>query len=101
MNKAARLLLGMIAGNIVGAALCAIATGLEKLLGNNNTGIWLVYPSLFFIPFTIGIVAAWIWKPLDLRIGPTILHATLCSLIVPMGAALVFHEGIICLLIGF
>lgn len=104
MNRTTRLILGMIVGNLAGAVLCGMAVVVANLIDGmlgKPVGPWLLYPGLFFGPFSVGLTAAWIWKPLDLRIGPTILNATWCSLIVPVGAALIFHEGIICLLISF
>jgi hypothetical protein len=104
MNRTVRLILGMIVGNIAGAVVCGmVAVVSDALAGFIGKPVppWTYYPGLFLVPFNVGVVAAWIWKPLDLRIGQTILNATWCSLIAPLGAALVFHEGYICLLIGF
>lgn len=104
MNRPTRLILGMIVGNLAGAVLCGMAAVVSNLIDGmlgKPVGPWLLYPGLFFGPFSVGLTAAWIWKPLDLRIGQTILQATFCSLIAPVGAALIFREGIICLLISF
>ena len=95
--KARRLLLGMLAGNAAGGLLVVLAFWLASL--SKKVGPWIGYPSLVLIPFTIGIIAAWVWKPLELRIGGTLLHSLSCVL-VGLGAAwLLMGEGIFCLLI--
>ena len=53
--KALRLLIGMIAGNVVGGLLCLIATMLAGQFQNYIAVI--VYPNLIIIPFAIGLIA--------------------------------------------
>jgi hypothetical protein len=87
----------MLAGNAAGALACLLAIGLGKLA--EDYALVIAYPSLFAVPFTIGFVAAWIWRPLDLRIGQALLHSLSCTLL-GLGAAFVFfREGAVCLLI--
>ena len=95
--KAGRIFLGMLAGNAAGALACALAMwlmslsrGLEGLIG---------YPSLLLIPFIIGLVASWVWRPLSLGTGATLLHSFLCTLLGIGGAWFFMHEGIVCLVI--
>ena len=112
-----RLLLGMVAGNAVGLFFCALVYGLV-LMGPNSlytsfiktieaitglkllSGIWVAsLPSLFLVPFCIGVAASWIWKPLDLKVGAVLLHSLTCTAISILIAVLVFREGAICVII--
>ena len=95
--KARRLFLGMLAGNAVGALACALAAGLTALA--HELAALVLYPSLLLIPFAIGLMASWLWKPLTLGIGATLFHSLSCTLL-GLGAAWLFmREGIVCLLI--
>lgn len=94
-----RLLLGMVVGNLAGVLLCLHASWLSRISG--NSGALIVYPNLVAIPFAIGLVAAWVWKPLNLTIGRCVLHSLSCVFLGLGGAWLVFREGVICLVIIF
>jgi hypothetical protein len=96
--KTWRLLLGMVAGNVAGALGCLLSFWLTRLL--DDKAVVVIYPSIFLIPFTIGMVAAWIWRPLEMRIGETLLQSLLCTLLGLGAAYLAFHEGAVCLIIG-
>lgn len=95
--KALRLIIGMVAGNMVGGLLCVAATWLAGRFQNFNAAI--VYPNLLLIPFAIGLTAAWFWKPLNLGIGQCALHSLSCAVVGMAGAWLIFREGAICLII--
>jgi len=92
-----RLLLGMFAGNGVALVLFGLAYAVVSLVPSSVLVVSL--PSLVFIPFCIGLVAAWFWKPLDLGIGAVLWHSVGCTLLGLLLAAALFHEGVICLLI--
>ena len=95
--KARRLFLGMLAGNAVGALAGLLAACVAGL--SHELAPLIVYPSLLLVPFIIGLVAAWVWKPLDLGIGGALLHS-LSSTLLGLGCAWLFmREGIVCLLI--
>ncbi|MEP6673170.1 MAG: SRPBCC family protein [Chthoniobacter sp.] len=96
--NARRLFLGMLAGNAAGGLVCLLAYGLTLLAKGN--AVIVIYPSIFLVPFTIGLVAAWVWRPLALRIGETLLHSLTCMLVGLTAAYVVFHEGAVCLVIG-
>lgn len=95
-----RLLIGMLVGNAVGALLCVLAAYLitsESPLG--TLGVAVGYPSLLLVPFAIGLAAAFVWKPLHLRVGMAVVHSLSCTL-VGLGSAWFFMgEGVICLII--
>jgi len=64
--------------------------------------VWLIaIPSLLFIPMIGGVVAAYIWRPLDMRMGAIVLHTLWMPMIAVLGAALFFREGVVCLVIVF
>jgi hypothetical protein len=95
--KALRLFIGMIAGNVTGGLLCLLATWLAGHSGKYVAAI--VYPNLVIIPFAIGLVAAWVWNPLNLTIGRCVLHSVSCTLLGFAAAWLILQEGVICLII--
>ena len=104
--RAWRLLLGMLAG-MPRADWGAVGWrfGISKTAhGGAEAQNLVIYPSLdLLIPVTIGIVAAWVWWPLKLRISQAILGYAplLCTGTWDCSAAyLVFHEGSLCLIIG-
>jgi hypothetical protein len=90
----------MLAGNLVGGLSCLLAWGLAWLLTKANLpAVAVVYPSLILIPCAIGLAAAWVWTPLKLGIGLTLLHSLSCTLLGLGAAYLCFREGAVCLLI--
>ena len=96
--RARRLFLGMLAGNAAGALALALAVGLASL---ERDFVWVVaYPSLIAVPFAIGLAAAWVWRPLDLRIGEVLLHSIFCTLLGLVAAWLSKREGVVCLLMA-
>jgi hypothetical protein len=96
--RAWRLLLGMLAGNAVGGLACLLAMGLASLV--KNSAGFVVYPSLIAIPFAVGLAAAWVWRPLDLRVGQVLLHTLSSTFLGLFAAFLVYREGLVCLLIA-
>ena len=96
--RARRLFLGMLAGNAAGALGLLIAVGLSALA---KDFVWVVvYPSLFAVPFVVGLAAAWVWRPLNLRIGEVLLHSLYCTLMGLCAAWLSEREGPVCLLMA-
>jgi hypothetical protein len=99
--KAGRLFLGMLAGNVLGAAICGIAVGIGRLFAASPSAVIAAaaYPSLLLVPFAIGLGAGWVWRPLNLRRVETVLHSLLCTVIGLAGAWTFFGVGTICLVI--
>src|SRR4051812_31114298 len=58
-----------------------------------------IYPSLLLVPMAMGIIAAYIWRPLELRIWGYLLCALLTVVLCIAGAYLFLKEGAICLII--
>jgi hypothetical protein len=92
-----RLLLGMLAGNGVAVLLFALVFAAASVLPDAAVIIGL--PSLFLVPFCIGLSAAWVWRTLDLGIWAALLHSLSCTLLGLCIALAVFREGAICLII--
>ncbi len=95
--RARRLFLGMLAGNAAGGAACLLAAWVVSM---GDPGFLIVYPSLVAVPFGIGLVAAWVWRGLELSIGQVLLHSLSCTVIELGAAFLCFQEGAVCLLIA-
>jgi len=87
----------MLAGN--GVAVLLIALGYVLLSVSPQSAVAVGLPSLLFVPFCIGLAAAWVWRPLELGIGAVLLHSLLCMLLGLLIAAVALHEGAICLVI--
>jgi hypothetical protein len=91
----------MLAGYLAGGLSCLLAWGLAALFGVAHLPVVaVVYPSLILIPCAIGLAAAWVWRPLQLGIGITLLHSLSCTLLGLAAAYLCFREGTVCLLIA-
>jgi hypothetical protein len=95
--KNGRIILGMLVGTGVGGILCGLVCLL--ISRENNAGQTVAVPSLFLIPICIGLVAAWIWSPLELSLGRTLMHSASCFALALGVAALIFREGLICVII--
>jgi hypothetical protein len=95
--KAWRLFLGMLAGNAAGGLACLLAFALYKSAKDPAV---VGYPSLILIPFMIGIIAAWVWRPLKMSILEVLGHSLSCTALGLLAAFLAFHEGWVCLVIA-
>jgi hypothetical protein len=107
-----RVIAGLVAANLLGAALCsafailfwfADRIGLQSgprqwIFGFAAMAIW---PSLVLVPTAMGIAAAYFWRTLSFGLWEYFLWWVVTSLITPFGAYLFFKEGVVCLLIGF
>jgi hypothetical protein len=96
-SKVKKIAAGIVIANLAGAALIGVTMLLLSSSGEMATYIGL--PSFFAVPFLVGFVAAWCWRELNLRIREMLVHSLLCTLVSFSIAALVFREGIVCLMI--
>lgn len=87
----------MLAGN--GAAVLLFALGYALFSVSPESAVVVGLPSLLFVPFCIGLTAAWVWRPLKLGIGAVLWYSLFCLLLGLIIAVVVFHEGAICLVI--
>ncbi len=93
------LTVGMIAANVVSAALFF---GVKLLLDHfhGNEARTLAVPSLALVPMVGGLVAAWCWRRLQPTLGDCLIHSLTTALLGLAGAAIVIHEGVVCLVIA-
>jgi hypothetical protein len=98
---------GIVAANLAGGLIFLLFSLPGLLSGGQSVtvpawaGVMIFYPSLFLVPMAIGIVAAYFWKGLSLRIWEYLIWWFVTSFLTPLGAYLFFREGLVCLLIGF
>ncbi len=94
------LIAGMVAGNVVIALLYVGVVFLVKAL-HDHAEVWRVVrlPSFFLSPLIGGLAASFVWRRLRPGIGATALNSLWMTVLGLGGAAVVFREGVICLLI--
>ena len=91
--RAWRVLLGMLAGTAAGGVLCLLV---ELVVKQSPTAQQVVViPSLFLVPFIIGLVAAWVWRTLDPRIGELAVDSLSCTVLALGAAWLILREGVV------
>jgi hypothetical protein len=100
VNRRRALWTGRLAGNGV-AGVLFVGVGLLVNFSRNQAAGVLIAPSIFLVPFIAGLVAAWCWRCLDLRIGQCLLHSLSTTLIGCGAAAIFLGEGAVCLVIAF
>ena len=88
----------MVLGNAVGGALLY---GISRLPGGlKDPRDVVIWPSLIFIPFIVGLVAAWFWRRLNRSLAISFLDALFTFLVSLALAAIVMGEGVVCLVIA-
>ena len=101
-NPIWQLLLGILVANAIGGALLFGATLFAQAFKNSSPDFGaLAWPSFFFIPFIVGLVAAWFWRGLNRTLGWSFLDALWVSLAGLAAAAIILQEGVVCLVIVF
>ena len=98
-SRVVPLLTGMLAANLVAAALFF---GVKELLANfhGSDERTLTVPSLFLVPLVAGFAAAWCWRRLQPTIGDCLIHSLTTTLLGLGAAAIVIREGAVCLVIA-
>ena len=91
-----KLLVGGIVANLAAVALVVGAWALSLQTGFQSSIITIL--NVFLLPVFVGMVAAWFWRKLRLTLGSLILHSIWLAGFGFLGAAVVFHEGLICLI---
>lgn len=93
------LTIGMIAANVVSAALFF---GVKLLLDHfhESDARGLAVPSLALVPIVGGLVAAWCWRRLRPTLGDCLIHSLTTTLLGLAGAAIIVREGAVCLVIA-
>ena len=98
LSRFLRVLAGIVAGCAAGALLCVLVGWLSNQLSPSNDLI-AIYPSLFIIPFLMGVVASVVWRGLGMGAGQMALYSLFFLAFTLVGGAIAFHEGVICLVI--
>jgi hypothetical protein len=100
---------GVFGANLAGVAAIAVAAAISRLLasvqGNahylaDNVWFAIVLPGLFLGPIGMGVLAAYIWRALELRIPHLLALSLAVTGVGVLGAYAIFGEGYLCLLIA-
>jgi hypothetical protein len=93
------LLAGILVSNAIGATLLFAVTLFVGACKQSDVSALVAWPSFFLIPFFVGLVAAWFWRRLHRALGWSFLDALWISLVGLVAAAIILHEGVVCLVI--
>jgi hypothetical protein len=103
-----RIIAGIIAANLAGAAVCVLFGAPAFFSHGGTLAAWaavilvmVIWPSLVLVPMGMGLVAAYFWRKLPLRIWEYLVWWSAASLLAPLGGYLMMREGLVCLIIGF
>src|SRR5437764_5882436 len=107
-----RIILGLVAANIVGVAFCFAFVLLfqfpDRVGLPSRAQQWFygfaiiaIWPSLVLVRMAMGTASEYFWRGISLSRWEYLLWWIVTSLISPFGAYFVFKEGAVCLLIGF
>jgi uncharacterized protein YndB with AHSA1/START domain len=88
---------GILAANLFGAAIGLL---FSLAVSKSTYALLVLYPSLILLPMAMGLIAAYCWAPLSLRIWEHLVGWSVAAIIAPLGAYLFWHEGAVCLVIG-
>ena len=99
-SKTVPLIIGMAVANLVGGGLFFGVTKLRDVYQGGHEN-WLAVPSLFLIPFVVGLTAAWCWRRLDRGFGISALDSLWTALMGVAASAIFLGEGIVCLAMAF
>jgi hypothetical protein len=94
-----QLLLGIVVSNAIGGSLLFGVVWFVGAYRNHDATALVAWPSFFLIPFLVGLVAAWFWRPLNRTLGWSFLDALWITLAGLAAAAIVLREGVVCLVI--
>ncbi len=101
----ARILVRILFSNLFGAVVCLlfalVLSELSQITWAANL-LWIrTWPNLILVPMAMGVVAAYFWRSLSLRTSQYLVWWVVTSLVAPLGAYLIWKEGLVCLLVGF
>ncbi len=98
-NVAWMLVLGVLVANAIGGSLVFAVTLFVGAYREHDVFALVAWPSFFLIPFLVGVIAAWFWRRLNRTLGWSFLDALWVTLVGLASAAVVLHEGVVCLVI--
>lgn len=91
---------GGLAANAIIAGVYAGVVALAKTVNEQGDfGRLVGLPSFFLVPVLAGFLAAYLWRRLEPTAGAVAVHTLWMTLVALGGAAVLFREGAVCLLI--
>jgi hypothetical protein len=94
-----QLILGIVIANAIGGVLLFALSWFVGAYKNHDVTTLVAWPSFFLMPFLVGVIAAWFWRRLNRTFGWSFLDALWVTLAGLAAAAIVLHEGVVCLVI--
>jgi hypothetical protein len=91
--------LGALVANTIGGVLLAAINRFVRANIEHDISTFVLWPSFFFLPFLIGLIASWFWRRLDRTLGWSFLDALWVTLLGLLAAAIVLLEGTVCIII--
>lgn len=109
--KPLRVVVGVVAANLVGIAFCYALYFLVRLLGRADASssvralggmiaMFAIWPSLVLMPMAMGLAAAYFWRSLGFSAWQSLAWWLISVLVSTSAAFLFLHEGGVCLIIG-
>jgi len=98
-NAALQILLGALVANGIGGFLLAVINWFVRAHIQEDISTFVVWPSFFFLPFFVGLLASWFWRRLNRTLGWSFLDALWLTLAGLAAAFIVLREGIVCIVI--
>jgi len=98
-NAALQIFLGAVIANAVGGVLLALINWFVRAHIQDDISTFILWPSFFFLPFFVGLVASWFWRRLNRTLGWSFLDALWVTLLGLGAAFIVLREGIVCIVI--
>ena len=98
-NAAWQIPLWALVANVFGGVLLAVITWFVRAHIQDDISTFVVWPSFFFLPFFVGLLASWFWRWLNRSLGWSFLDALWVTLLGLVAAAIVLREGAVCIII--
>jgi hypothetical protein len=97
-SSRSKLLYGIFIPNIVSTAIVGGLKFLSSKLSSDSSSVF-IFSSFVVVPTLMGILSAYFWRDLEMKIKHKIGWSTVVALIAILLSALILKEGAICLLI--
>src|SRR6266480_3110970 len=90
-NAALQIFLWALVANGIGGVLLAVINWFVRAHTQEDISTFVVWPSFFFLPFFVGLLAAWFWRRLNRTIGWSFLDALG---LIALGESVYHSEGL-------
>lgn len=103
-QRGLRITLGGFAGNVIGWLVCLFYALVYPPLKRSSSPLaevvaFSIFPNFILVPAVMGVVSAYLWRNVGLRIPGYLLLSLLFTITMIAGAWLVLKEGVICLVL--